>query len=113
MDIRTHTIERVTVVELTGRFSVASAPQVIDLLQQTANGSSAQIVVDLGGVSFIDSSGLSALVLGMKRCRERGGDLRLCRLQTPVRMIFELTRLHQAFEIHGDEGAAVRAFARA
>ncbi len=73
----------------------------------------AQIVVDLGGVSFIDSSGLSALVLGMKRCRENEGDLRLCRLQTPVRMIFELTRLHQAFEIHGDEGAAVRAFARA
>ncbi len=113
MDIRTHTVDGVTVIELTGGFTAAVAPQVVDLLQRTAGTDSAQVVVDLGGVSFIDSSGLSALVLGMKRCRERDGDLRLCRLQTPVRMIFELTRLHQAFEIHGDEGAAVRAFARA
>jgi len=113
MDIRTHTVEGITVIELTGRFTAAVAPQLVDLLQRTADKNNAQIVVDLGGVSFIDSSGLSALVLGMKRCRENEGDLRLCRLQTPVRMIFELTRLHQAFEIHGDEGAAVRAFARA
>ncbi len=113
MDIRTQTVERVTVIELTGRFTAAVAPQVVDLLQRTASTGTAQVVVDMAGVSFIDSSGLSALVLGMKRCREHDGDLRLCQLQTPVRMIFELTRLHQAFEIHGDKGAAVRAFARA
>ena len=112
MDIHTHMVGAVTVVELAGRFTAASAPQMVDLLQKTATSGSAQVVVDLAGVSFIDSSGLSALVLGMKRCRERDGDLRLCQLQTPVRMIFELTRLHQAFEIHGDEGAAMRAFAR-
>jgi anti-sigma B factor antagonist len=112
MDINTHVVEQVTVIGLSGRFTAATTPQVIDLLQQTAGSGSAQVVVDLGEVSFIDSSGLSVLVLGMKRCREHGGDLRLCRLQAPVRMIFELTRLHQAFEILGDEDAAVRAFAR-
>jgi anti-sigma B factor antagonist len=112
MDIHTHVVGQVTVIELSGRFTAAVAPQAVELLQQTASTGSAQVVVDLGGVPFIDSSGLSTLVLGMKRCREHGGDLRLCRLQAPVRMIFELTRLHQAFEILGDEDAAVQAFAR-
>ena len=50
------------------------------------------------------------LVQGMKRCRERDGDLRLCALQQPVRMIFELTRLDRAFEIYQSEEDAVQAF---
>ena len=53
---------------------------------------------------------LSALVEGMKRSRQLEGDLRLCNLQQPVRMIFELTRLDRAFEIFSSEEEAIQAF---
>ncbi len=110
MDIQTKLVDQVTVVALSGRFTAAAAPQVIDALLKSVAADRAQVVVNLADVPFIDSSGLSVLVQGLKRCREHGGDLRLCGLQAPVRMIFELTRLHQAFEILPDEAAAVQAF---
>ncbi|MEZ4681164.1 MAG: STAS domain-containing protein [Caldilineaceae bacterium] len=62
-------------------------------------------------MDFMDSSGLAALVQGMKKCRDRGGDLRLCQLQQPVRMILELTRLDKALDIFPSEGDAIASFA--
>jgi anti-sigma B factor antagonist len=53
---------------------------------------------------------MATLVQGMKRCREKEGDLRLSELQQPVRMIFELTRLDRAFEIFNSERDAILAF---
>jgi anti-sigma B factor antagonist len=70
----------------------------------------AQAVVNLSGVTFVDSTALATLVQGMKHCRQRAGDLRLCTLQAPVRAVFELTRLDRAFVILPDEEAALRSF---
>lgn len=58
-----------------------------------------QLIIDLGGVRFIDSSGLGALVSGFKNASARDGNLKLCCLQPQVRSMFELTRLHRVFEI--------------
>ncbi len=66
--------------------------------------------MNLAGVQFVDSTALATLVQGMKRCRQLKGDLRLCGLQQPVRMIFELTRLDKAFEIFSGEDEAIQAF---
>jgi anti-sigma B factor antagonist len=65
------------------------------------------VVVNLSGVTFIDSAALSALVSGLKRCRMGKGELYLCCLQQPVRVIFELTRLNRAFTIFEEEAIAV------
>lgn len=96
-----------TVLALSGRFDAHEAPAVVEHVSGT--GATASVVVDLAGVHFIDSTGLSTLVQGMKRCRERGGDLMLCSLQQPVRIIFELTKLDRAFGIHPDPDAAIAA----
>lgn len=56
-------------------------------------------VVDLAQVDFMDSSGLVALVTALKAARSSGCRLVLCNLQTPVKLIFELTQLDSAFEI--------------
>ena len=58
-----------------------------------------QVVVDLSGVSFIDSSGLGALLSGYKNATLRSGSFVLAGLQPRVRSMFELTRLHRVFEI--------------
>lgn len=56
-------------------------------------------VIDLVQVDFMDSSGLTALVKGLKAAHQSGCHLVLCNVQAPVRIIFELTQLDEVFEI--------------
>jgi anti-sigma B factor antagonist len=57
------------------------------------------LLVDLKEVRFIDSSGLGALVSGYKNASTRQGSIKLCGLQSQVKSMFELTRLHRVFDI--------------
>ena len=57
------------------------------------------VVVDLGALDFLDSSGLGTLIALLKRVSERGGDMKIARLQKKVRMVFEITRAYKVFEI--------------
>lgn len=68
------------------------------------------IVIDLSPVRFIDSSGLGALVSGFKNASSRDGGLKLCGLQTQVKSMFELTRLHRVFEIFPGTEEALASF---
>ncbi|CBN55144.1 MULTISPECIES: STAS domain-containing protein [Kamptonema] len=56
-------------------------------------------VIDMTHVDFIDSSGLCALVRGLKLARNQGCRLVICNLQATARLIFDITQLDQAFEI--------------
>jgi anti-sigma B factor antagonist len=58
------------------------------------------LLVDLKEVRFIDSSGLGVLVSGFKNASTHQGSIKLCSLQTQVRSMFELTRLHRVFDIY-------------
>ncbi|MBP1464913.1 STAS domain-containing protein [Candidatus Chloroploca sp. M-50] len=107
MALTTRTVGNVTVLELTGRFDAHMAPA---LLEWYGKLRTAQVVVNLAGVNFIDSSALAALTGGMKRCRQQKGDLKLCALQQPVQVIFELTRMNRAFEIFPSETEAIASF---
>lgn len=60
---------------------------------------SKNLIIDLKDVRFIDSSGLGVLVSGFKNASTRQGSLKLAGLQTQVRSMFELTRLHRVFDI--------------
>jgi anti-anti-sigma factor len=56
-------------------------------------------LIDLAEVDFMDTSGLVALVNGLKAARQNGCRLMLCNVQTPVRLVLELTKLDSVFEI--------------
>lgn len=103
-------IEEVTVLDLQGRFDLNAIPKVGDLLDQMTSSGWVKLVINLRQVKFIDSMALATLVRITKRCRQRGGDVRLYGLQQPVRVIFELTRLDRAFDLFDDEEAAIRSF---
>lgn len=109
MALTIHTHGGIGLIKPSGRFDAHMAPEVKVLLDRS--DAPAQLVVDLSTVTFIDSTALAALVRGMKNCRQKGGDLRLCGLQQPVRIIFELTRLDRAFEMFANEDAAISSFA--
>jgi anti-anti-sigma factor len=67
-----------------------------------------QVVVDLGGVSFIDSLGLGALISIFKRVAERGGDMRLVRPQQAVKLVLEITRTSRILHTFGTIEDAMR-----
>jgi anti-sigma B factor antagonist len=68
------------------------------------------VLVDLKDVRFIDSSGLGALVSGFKNAISHQGNLKLSSLQSQVKSMFELTRLHRVFEIFPSTVEAVENF---
>lgn len=68
-------------------------------------------VIDLGRVSFMDSSGLAALTRLYKRIRIGHGDVRLCNLPPELRRVVELTRFDRVFDIFDERAAAIASFA--
>ena len=83
----------VAVVRPVGRLDLLSAGEFKQRLADAVAGGHKRLIVDLGDVTFIDSSGLGALVGGLKTARVAGGDLRLARPGEQARLILELTTL--------------------
>ncbi len=83
------------VVQLAGRLDLLAAATVKQRLSQAVADGHRRLVVDLGGVTFIDSSGLGALIGGLKAARLAGGNLRIARPGSQVRLTLELTTLDQ------------------
>lgn len=110
MDLQAKTKDDVQIVSLSGRFDAFEVPQLTTWLEANIAAGQANVVLDLGGVEFIDSSGLAALVKVMKRCREHSGDVVLCNLQQAVTIILELTNLNRAFNIQPTQADALKVF---
>lgn len=68
-----------------------------------------RLVLDLSEVQFIDSSGLGKIISGLRAFREKGGEMRLCGVQAPVRVLFSMVRLGDIVGIDEDvDGATAR-----
>ncbi|MBZ5732917.1 STAS domain-containing protein [Nocardioides sp. TRM66260-LWL] len=76
-----------------GRLTMVSAPQVRSTLEQLVDAGTARIVVDLAETTFLDSSGLGALISALKTARKAGGDLRIARPTEAVLTVLRLTNL--------------------
>lgn len=110
MEFTTRNAGDVYVLDLKGRFSSSEIPEVGGWLDSTTANPNVKLLVNLTAVTFIDSSALAVLIKGLKRCRQQSGELFLCGVEGPVRVIFELTRLDKAFSIYKDEAEALAAF---
>jgi anti-sigma B factor antagonist len=89
----------VPVVTVNGEIDVTSAPVLRDALAGPSTTESPHIVVDLRGVTFLDSTALGVLVGAHKQCRERGGELGLAISEPRILKIFEITGLTDVFTI--------------
>ncbi len=88
-----------TVLAVKGEIDVYSAPRLRERLVELVSEGHRQIVVDLEGVDFLDSTGLGVLVGGLKRLRTNGGDLALVCTQPRILKVFEITGLTTVFSI--------------
>lgn len=86
-------------IAVTGEIDVYTSPQLKQSLVAALDEGCVDVVVDLEGVSFIDSSGLGVLVSGLRRVKERGGSMRIVCTREQVLKIFRITGLDKVFPI--------------
>lgn len=87
------------VVKPQGRVDADTAPEFKEQLKEIAQAGAESVVVDMQAVDFIDSSGLSALVSGLKALRQQGGALNLSQPQPQALTALRLTMLDRVFPI--------------
>jgi anti-sigma B factor antagonist len=83
-----------------GRLDVALAPAFRDQMRHLLDGGSTKVILDLGGLSFIDSSGLGAIIVGLKMARSRGGEVRIVHPPPQFKTLLQLTSLSRVLPIY-------------
>ena len=84
------------VLRLTGEVDLCTAPMLRERIRELAAGGAVHLIADLSQVDFLDSTGLGALVGGLKRLREDGGSLALVITNPRILRIFQVTGLTKA-----------------
>lgn len=88
------------VLEVSGEVDIYTAPKLREKLVELVEAGNDRIVVDLEGVGFMDSTGLGSLVAGLKRVKERKGEMALVCSRDPVVKVLRITGMDRVFPIH-------------
>ncbi|MBF2090136.1 MAG: STAS domain-containing protein [Synechococcales cyanobacterium K44_A2020_017] len=97
----------VIVMAPTGRLDITTAWQFRLKLQECISSVSPHVVINLGQVNFIDSSGLTSLVAGMRDADKNKGSFRLCNVHPEAKLVFEVTMMDSVFDIYETEEDAL------
>ena len=102
----------VTVVDVAGRITLGEGSSALrETLRDLVGKENKKILLNLGEVSYIDSSGIGELVSGFTTVTNAGGQLKLLNLNKRVKDLLQITKLYTVFDVHEDEAGAVRSFA--
>jgi anti-sigma B factor antagonist len=94
------------VINVSGEIHVSTAPRFSQRLQETIDNGNRRIVLDLGAVEFIDSTGLSVLLSGLRRVTQLQGRMALVCTNPTVLRLFQITSLDETFDIFAERAAA-------
>ncbi|NHA68151.1 STAS domain-containing protein [Phycicoccus flavus] len=108
MEIHTRAGSGYTVLACEGRLTMTTAGRLREAVDTAVRDGDPRVVVDLGATTFVDSSGLGALVGGLRAARTAGGDLRIAAPNDQVGSVLALTNLDRVLTPHPDVEAAAR-----
>jgi anti-sigma B factor antagonist len=107
-------VDQVTVVDAAGRITLGEgAGSVRDKISELLKAGKSKILLNLGEVSYIDSSGIGELVAAFTSVTNRGGQLKLLNLTKKVEGLLQITKLYTVFEVFDSEVTAIRSFGAA
>ena len=113
MKARTRQVDGVTIVDLSGRITLGEGSVVLrDTVKDLLGKGQKKILLNLGDVSYIDSSGIGELVSAFTSVRNQGGDLKLLNLTKKVHDLLQITKLYTVFDVKDDEAVAIAAFGK-
>src|SRR5438034_11107768 len=111
LEVETRTADNgITVVAPTGRLDVAGAPALQEVVSEVVKTGPPRIVIDMEGVSFVDSTGLGSVISALKQVRGSQGELRLAAPNQQARVVLELTTLDRVFPYYATVEEALTGF---
>jgi anti-sigma B factor antagonist len=106
-------VDSVTVIDISGRITLGeTSVQLRELVRDQLAKGNKNILVNLGDVSYIDSSGIGELVSAYTAVTNQGGQLKLLNLTKKVHDLLQITKLYTVFDIYDDEAKAVASFGK-
>ncbi len=107
----TREVGTITMVDLSGRIALGEGSALLrKTIRDLLEGGKTRIILNLGDINYIDSSGIGELVSGFTAVRSRQGELKLLNLTRKVKDLLQITKLFTVFEVYTDEGEAVKSF---
>ncbi len=104
-------VESVVIVDLSGRIKLGEGSSVLrDTVKDLLGKGQRNILLNLGDISYIDSSGIGELVSAFTSVRNQGGELKLLHLTKKVHDLLQITKLYTVFDVKDDETEAISAF---
>ena len=101
----------VTIVDLSGRIALGEGSALLrKTIRDLVETGQKRILLNLGDVTYIDSSGIGELVSGFTAVRNREGELKLLNLTKKVHDLLQITKLFTVFDVYNDEATAVRSY---
>jgi anti-sigma B factor antagonist len=101
----------ITIIDLSGRIALGEGSALLrKTIRDLLEDGQTKILLNLGDVNYIDSSGIGELVSGFTAVRNRSGELKLLNLTKKVHDLLQITKLFTVFDVHSDESTAVRSY---
>ena len=111
MKASTRQVNGVTVVDMSGRITLGEGSVILrEAVKDLVAKGQKKILLNLGDVTYIDSSGIGELVSAFTTVRNQGGELKLLNLTKKVHDLLQITKLYTVFDIKDDERKAIEAF---
>jgi anti-sigma B factor antagonist len=109
--LTTRQVGDVSVIDVSGRITLGEGSSSLrDLLRDLIAKGNKKILLNLGEVTYIDSSGIGELVSGFTTISNQGGTLKLLSLTKRVQDLLQITKLYTVFDVHEEEAHALRSF---
>jgi anti-sigma B factor antagonist len=100
-------VDGVTIMDLSGRITLGEGSVVLrDQIRDLLGKGEKKILLNLGDVTYIDSSGIGELVSAFTTVRNQGGELKLLNLTKKVHDLLQITKLYTVFDVKDDEAFA-------
>lgn len=111
MKISTRSVDGVSILDCSGRITLGEGSITLrDTVRDLLGKGQKKILLNLGDVTYIDSSGIGELVSAFTTVRNQGGELKLLNLTKKVHDLLQITKLYTVFDVKDDETSAVKAF---
>jgi anti-sigma B factor antagonist len=111
MKTSTRQVNGITIVDLSGRITLGEGSVILrETVRDLVTKGNRKILLNLGDVNYIDSSGIGELVSAFTTVRNQGGELKLLNLTKKVHDLLQITKLYTVFDVKDDEAAAVGSF---
>ena len=111
LSIASREVDGVTVLDLNGRITLGEGSvQLREAVRDLISKGSKNILLNMGDVNYIDSSGLGELVSAFTTAKNQGASVKLLSLTKKVKDVLQLTKLYTVFDIYDDEASAIASF---